>query len=867
MAQISILVAQTTEDILAQSIAEGIRHRGDVALSFDRVMPIRELFILLNQRDSVCPDVVILIGPGTELSEHANKLLENYPSIVVVRIAIGSEVAHMDLRQLDLNELIVSACGLFRRHGAWLEQRLTAYKVVPDHNAATLGEMGLGLVEVQRHRRTMLDKSLIWLDTVLRLHLERIPNTDNDMPGLSVSRTTIENLLQDASCKPDSEFYDTRCAVESARDDLMRSLEESEPGKDPLVDLCKNFELTPLEIDAFLLCLAPELDAKYQLILGFMHYELGRRNTSLGLIASILGETLPTRMALAKSDTLLRWRLVATPDHSLPHADDLLRVDPTLVSWILGNRLAIVRDPHLAGVVLTEQWVGADWLGDPADLQRTETLLEFLAPGHPRAHWVVLAGNDGSVWRALLEKVTEQLAIPMLRISLGAFDDLDTEAVDARLARLGWAARLMGSIPAVDASGVASQPTTTNVLKRLVDTFAGLKQSCVLIVPDIAQVSDALPSDNYQLLSRNTSATSPPVAAFALATRAAGLELIDADNERLASAYPLSLDRLDQAVRLAVARGATTEQPVEKQAALFAKACRIVACPELPRFATALEPSFELEEVILPPDRHRQLEEIISHVLHARTVLNEWGFNAKLPYGKGVAALFNGPSGTGKTMAARAIGRALDRRVFAIDLARVVSKYIGETEKNLDTVFTEAERAGAILLFDEADALFGKRSEVKDAHDRYANIETAYLLQRMEMFGGLAILTTNFGQNLDRAFLRRLRMVVEFPVPDAAAREKIWRQCLPSQAPLAADIDFRFLSRRVEITGGNIQQITVCAAFAAASEGEPISMRHILQATRTEVLKLGMPGIERELAEVLKPDKTRLEREIAEQAA
>jgi len=205
--------------------------------------------------------------------------------------------------------------------------------------------------------------------------------------------------------------------------------------------------------------------------------------------------------------------------------------------------------------------------------------------------------------------------------------------------------------------------------------------------------------------------------------------------------------------------------------------------------------------------------------------------------------------------------------LYRIDLSSVVSKYIGETEKNLDTVFTEAERAGAILLFDEADALFGKRSDVKDAHDRYANIETAYLLQRMEVFGGLAILTTNFGQNLDRAFMRRLRFVVEFPIPDAAAREKIWRQCLPSQAPLAADIDFRFLSRRVEITGGNIRQITLCAAFAAAAEGAPIGMRHILQATRAEVLKLGMPGIERELAEVLKLDKTRIEREPAEQAA
>lgn len=252
---------------------------------------------------------------------------------------------------------------------------------------------------------------------------------------------------------------------------------------------------------------------------------------------------------------------------------------------------------------------------------------------------------------------------------------------------------------------------------------------------------------------------------------------------------------------------------------------------------------------MLPSDRRQQLDDIVSHVLHAGTVLNTWGFGAQLPYGRGVTALFTGPSGTGKTMAAQAIGKALKRTVFAVDLSRVVSKFIGETEKNLDAVFVEAERVGAVLLFDEADALFGKRSEVKDAHDRYANIETAYLLQRMEAFSGLAILTSNFGQNLDSAFLRRLRFAVEFPRPDAAAREKIWRQCLPQEAPLAEDLDLHFLARRVEITGGNIRQITLRAAFSAAAEGEPINLNHILNATRAEVLKLGMPGLARELSD------------------
>jgi SpoVK/Ycf46/Vps4 family AAA+-type ATPase len=194
-------------------------------------------------------------------------------------------------------------------------------------------------------------------------------------------------------------------------------------------------------------------------------------------------------------------------------------------------------------------------------------------------------------------------------------------------------------------------------------------------------------------------------------------------------------------------------------------------------------PKFALDDVILPRPGRDQLDEIVANVRLASRVLDQWGFGEKLPYGRGVAVLFHGPSGTGKTMAAQGIAGELGIEIFALDLSRVVSKYIGDTEKNIDAVFTDAQRSGAAVLINEADALFGKRSEVKDAHDRYANIEVAYLLQRMEDFEGLAILTTNIRQNLDPAFLRRLRFVIEFPRPDAASREEIWKQCLPEKSP------------------------------------------------------------------------------------
>ena len=215
-----------------------------------------------------------------------------------------------------------------------------------------------------------------------------------------------------------------------------------------------------------------------------------------------------------------------------------------------------------------------------------------------------------------------------------------------------------------------------------------------------------------------------------------------------------------------------------------------------------------------------------------------------MPYGRGVTALFFGASGTGKTMAAMGVAHKLGIQILRIDLSKVVSKYIGETEKNIDHVFADAQRSGSAILIDEADALLGTRSEVKDAHDRYANIEVAYLLQRMEAYDGLAILTTNMRQNLDAAFLRRLRFIIDFPRPDADARERIWRQCLPSESHELDDVAFRLLARKIDLTGGHIRQITLRAAFIAATSDILINFQHIAQATRAELAKLGMPPIE-----------------------
>ncbi|GAA0712566.1 ATP-binding protein [Dactylosporangium roseum] len=258
---------------------------------------------------------------------------------------------------------------------------------------------------------------------------------------------------------------------------------------------------------------------------------------------------------------------------------------------------------------------------------------------------------------------------------------------------------------------------------------------------------------------------------------------------------------------------------------------------ELTRVATAVRPVFALDDLVVPAETRRQLDELVSHVRLAHQVLERWGFTAVLPRGRGVVALLYGPSGTGKTMAAEAVAHALGQDLYRVDLSAVVSKYIGETEKNLALAFDEAERAGAVLLFDECDALFGKRTEQRDAHDRWANLEVNYLLQRVETFAGLAVLATNKRTALDEAFLRRLRFAIRFDPPDAALRERLWRRAFPPGVPRAG-VDPAALAD-AELAGGHIVQVALSAAFLAAASGDPVGPAHLTRAMRREYEKLG----------------------------
>jgi hypothetical protein len=315
----------------------------------------------------------------------------------------------------------------------------------------------------------------------------------------------------------------------------------------------------------------------------------------------------------------------------------------------------------------------------------------------------------------------------------------------------------------------------------------------------------------------------------------------------VAAKFRLSIGQIVEAAEVARLSAAAAGRPAPSTGDLDLGA-RQASSSRLGELATRVPPGHRWQDLVLPERQLELLRSISAYLRHRDRVLSEWGYDQRVARTQGLKVLFAGESGTGKTMAAQVLGAELGLELFRVDLATIVSKYIGETEKNLDRIFDAAEGSNAILFFDEADALFGKRSEISDSHDRYANIEVAYLLQKMEGYPGAVILATNYRRNIDDAFVRRLDFVIDFPFPEAPDRKAIWRLVLPESAPLADDIDLDFLAERFKLSGGAIRNCSLSAAFQAADDGNVIEMRHLVRGVAQEYGKQGRLTLEADFA-------------------
>jgi AAA+ superfamily predicted ATPase len=598
--------------------------------------------------------------------------------------------------------------------------------------------------------------------------------------------------------------------------------------------LARAFRLSPFEREFLLLAAAPELDSSFAKLYAEVQGDPLKTYPTLSLALASLPD--PHWSALSPEAPLRRFRLVEVAAGTAL-ALSPLRIDERVLHYLAGVQYL---DERLAGL--------AKPVGAPSELIPSHrTLMERIAAVLEKAAIsgsfpvVQLCGEDGAGQRAVAAAACARLGL-RLHVMPALTIPLDSREQDALMRLWEREAVLSGCALAVDCGELdTSDAVREAAITRLIEGIGG---TLFLMGRDRR-------SHPHRLMitlevSRPTTEEQRSLWTDSLGHLAANL---DGGVEALVSQFSLEGAAIQAACARVVGHGATAgRRSGEDVAALGAalwEACRVEARPRLDNLAHRIAPVATWDDLVLPEAQKQTLREIALHVRHRHQVYRTWGFAGKSTRGLGISAVFAGASGTGKTMAAEVLANELRLDLYRIDLSQVVSKYIGETEKNLRRVFDTAEEGGAILLFDEADALFGKRSEVKDSHDRYANIEVSYLLQRMESYRGLAILTTNMKQALDPAFFRRIRFVVQFPFPDAAQRAEIWRRVFPAATPTHALHVDRLA--RLNVAGGNIRNIALHAAFLAADARESVNMSHLLRAARSEYAKLEKPLTEAEI--------------------
>lgn len=602
-----------------------------------------------------------------------------------------------------------------------------------------------------------------------------------------------------------------------------------------LVHLAKVFGLSQFDVDVLLLCLAPALDLRYEQLFSYLQNDISRKRPSVNLTLELLGgegfRRLQRLSHFAPQAPLLRHRLLEYAQEPNSGSSTLLtqglQVDRTVVNWLLGSyQPAVELGEHVQLIALDSQdelhLLAPDIQTGVAQIARTPRTLAIFHGADLAAQQLAWRTLGRTLGRSLLVAEFDQLLAQggdsQAALHLVLRDALLNHAVaclsgwDACLAEQEAPPHLVGML--------IDHPDTVVVGGRTSWQPAGQSRPYAVIDIDF-------PAPEYGLRRQ----------LWRTYLEQYGIDATHLDPVAVAGQFTLTTGQTRDAIAYARNRARWRGGQVE-QADLFAGARRHSGA-KLTDMARKIEPRYTWDDIILPADQLEILRELVSTVRARSKVLEEWGLGKKLVASAAVTVLFAGPPGTGKTMAAEVIAGDLGLDLYKIDLSNLVSKYIGETEKNLERIFTEAQSSNAILFFDEADAIFGKRSGVKDAHDRYANLEISYLLQRMEIYDGVTILATNLRSNLDEAFMRRLQFAVDIPFPDEKHRLQIWETLFPVSVPRAEDVDLADLAKRFRLAGGNIRNILVSAAYLAAADGDIITMQHLLHGTRREFQKMG----------------------------
>ena len=696
-----------------------------------------------------------------------------------------------------------------------------------------------------------LDTLLYWAVDQVHQHHKRQPGTD-PFRGLYIDHTKITHLLTyPTGTSPFQVTPPTTTEPLPQKSFAARFFSNNTPAPPPptavsITDLLPlvtehprfdwlqhTFNLNHIECDIILLALAPELDNRYELIYAYLQDNVNHRRPTIDLLLSLLMTNGDAKWEgfphFAEDAPLLKHQLLhltTTLPHT-PRPTHFVHLDPQIVNFLL-NHNTLDQRLHPFCRLLTPTTTIESPHTDLNDL-----LIRFWGNNIPLR--LYFHGPNTTNKYHTAEAMATAVSAPLLIVNI-------TQATQ--------------------------QPTPLETLLPLIFREAGFRNALLFIenIPDetIYQhlIHNLMRDSGVTIISRNDRPLPGPTPTdfiyidFPALTfeqrrhtwqtqlNRYHIHLSPPDLDLLASRFRLNHTQITTTVATTIShaqRQTNVDNPAENQLGLpqLIDHARHQAGHELGQLAQKITPLYQWDDIILPEDSLDQLHEICQRIMHQHHVFHEWGFDKKLSLGKGINALFAGPSGTGKTMAAEIIANELKLDLYRIDLSGVVSKYIGETEKNLSRIFDAAHNANAILFFDEADALFGKRSEVRDSHDRYANIEISYLLQKMEAYEGIAILATNLRQNLDDAFTRRMTFTIHFPMPTPQNRERIWHVIWPQATPLAADIDFTLLAQRFNLAGGNIKNVALAAAFYAANNGRIVHMSHIMKAIKREYQKMG----------------------------
>ncbi|MDF2520437.1 MAG: family ATPase [Clostridia bacterium] len=618
-----------------------------------------------------------------------------------------------------------------------------------------------------------------------------------------------------------------------------------------LPHISKIYGLSPFEERCIVICLAPELDRKYEKVYSSIQNEIGTKSPSIDFVLKLLTGSEEERTGYRKvfdPQTALMKYLMETGgslmDPNVPLIARFLKLDDWIVSYLLDYQVLDSRLAHAAKLITVADMqkdviitaVQEDVIrfmsyyqicGQNGVLQRTKQIFYFYGP-------------EGSGKKTYVKTVCKDLGMKLVLVD--AEKILSSEVPYSELLRLlGRQVMMENTLLCIEnfhSLLVENElhQGKLNMLLQMLAAYSKLTFLLGLIPWTPSMLSDEADFIAYEFLYPSAAERKALWEKFGANYNLAPEVNFDGLAAKFRFTPGQILAALDHAESFVIWN--TSSNSLIGETELY-NACYDQSNRKLSSLAQKIKPLYTWDMIILPSDQMSQLEEICSQVKHKSIVYGDWGFDNRLSLGKGLNAMFWGPPGSGKTMAAEVVANDLGLELYKIDVSQIISKYIGETEKNLAAIFAEAETSNSILFFDEADALFGKRSEVKDAHDRYANVETSYLLQKMEEYEGVVILATNLLQNIDEAFIRRLQFSVQFPFPEKEQRELIWRGIFPAEAPLDANIDYAFMADKFILAGGSIKNIALSAAFYAAQDSCLIGMKQIMLGARREYNKLG----------------------------